>query len=566
VRPGYQAFTPDARVLMAFGEAEGFQVGVTAVTPMSNIDVSVTPVVAGEPYFRNATPVGEFPGIIRVYREVFTDITCASGPDAEYLYPSAPLGLWPDALIPKYDELHGNEPLTQAFPASLNAGESLVAYIEFDAVWAGGAEAIAGAYRGIVQVSWDGGAASIPFAVILYPFQIGFGGPVMPTLFEAAAHWGNAASGPICRGHFGGACPDATSFADLEVLYKDLLFAHRLSPDLGSDGFTGTSYDWSAFGAANWYMFYSVYHKTSLPFFPRWDSAQRASTDPQLYRDWALHFASLDRSFDYTCDEPGNSQCPDETVIPERAAIVHAAGAALSPPQRFRTLVTTNLQTALRYPTDIDILVAHAASIPTKSVGDTYWENWMNRGDPNHRLWWYQSCSTHGCNDVCPFATEVPSDFLGWPSYMVDASGVQNRSMQWLSYMYRMGGELYWDVMASSAPGLEPWTNVYFSGGNGDGTLVYAGAPARTGGTHHIPLPSLRLKLIRDGMEDYFYLKYLEDLGYDYLSHYYADPLFGNTQAAITVSSRALLDAREGIADSIACAKLRCPLNYDGRY
>src|SRR5262249_9266267 len=37
--------------------------------------------------------------------------------------------------------------------------------------------------------------------------------------------------------------------------------------------------------------------------------------------------------------------------------------------------------------------------------------------------------------------------------------------------------------------------------------------PAKVGGTSHIPIASLRLKMIREGMEDYEYLKLLADSG-----------------------------------------------------
>jgi hypothetical protein len=50
-------------------------------------------------------------------------------------------------------------------------------------------------------------------------------------------------------------------------------------------------------------------------------------------------------------------------------------------------------------------------------------------------------------------------------------------------------------------------------GGNGDGALFYPGTPARIGGTHDIPVESMRLQLIREGMEDYEYLHLLSTLG-----------------------------------------------------
>ena len=51
---------------------------------------------------------------------------------------------------------------------------------------------------------------------------------------------------------------------------------------------------------------------------------------------------------------------------------------------------------------------------------------------------------------------------------------------------------------------------MYLFGGNGDGTLFYPGLPDLIGGSTHIPVESIRLKLIREGLEDYEYLALLE--------------------------------------------------------
>jgi hypothetical protein len=46
-----------------------------------------------------------------------------------------------------------------------------------------------------------------------------------------------------------------------------------------------------------------------------------------------------------------------------------------------------------------------------------------------------------------------------------------------------------------------------------DGTLFYPGTPDRIGGTRHVPVESIRLKLIREGLEDYEYLVLLARAG-----------------------------------------------------
>ena len=60
----------------------------------------------------------------------------------------------------------------------------------------------------------------------------------------------------------------------------------------------------------------------------------------------------------------------------------------------------------------------------------------------------------------------------------------------------------------------DPWQSIYPSGAWGDGTLVYAGSNVAGKdnyvGAISIPiiLPSIRLKLMRDGTQDYEYLHY----------------------------------------------------------
>jgi hypothetical protein len=122
------------------------------------------------------------------------------------------------------------------------------------------------------------------------------------------------------------------------------------------------------------------------------------------------------------------------------------------------------------------------------------------------QVWFYQSCASHGCSST------GGSYYVGWPSYMIDISAPANRVMQWIAWKYRMEGELYYSMNQAYSSGTDPWESVYLFGGNGDGTLFYPGRPDRIGGYTDIPIESIRLKLIREGMEDYEYLALLSQL------------------------------------------------------
>jgi hypothetical protein len=52
----------------------------------------------------------------------------------------------------------------------------------------------------------------------------------------------------------------------------------------------------------------------------------------------------------------------------------------------------------------------------------------------------------------------------------------------------------------------DAWDQLLVAGGNGEGTLWYPGRPDKIGGRTHVPVASVRLKLIREGQEDYEYL------------------------------------------------------------
>jgi hypothetical protein len=94
----------------------------------------------------------------------------------------------------------------------------------------------------------------------------------------------------------------------------------------------------------------------------------------------------------------------------------------------------------------------------------------------------------------------------------IDADGTRNRAMEWLSFAYGMSGELYYETTQAFFSG-DPWQNQYNFGGTGDGTVFYPGTPAKIGGQTEIPVESLRMKMVRDGMEDFELLQLASNLG-----------------------------------------------------
>lgn len=103
--------------------------------------------------------------------------------------------------------------------------------------------------------------------------------------------------------------------------------------------------------------------------------------------------------------------------------------------------------------------------------------------------WWYTCC--------------VP--LAPYPTWLVDDDAVAPLASIWMMARYRWTGCVY-----SMAHGWspDPYASVAsFNQTNGDGLLLYPGQPFGT----DQPFPSLRLKLLRDGLQDYELLLLLAD-------------------------------------------------------
>lgn len=102
------------------------------------------------------------------------------------------------------------------------------------------------------------------------------------------------------------------------------------------------------------------------------------------------------------------------------------------------------------------------------------------------------------------------------PVWALDYPAMNHRVITWLLPRHGITGLAYWDTLFAS-PGIDVWANAgtfqHPSGDvyNGDGSYIY---PA-TGKRHGVdaPLPSIRLKWLREAAEDYDYLMLARDLG-----------------------------------------------------
>ncbi len=467
---------PDAKLEAARGEFEPFQIAVRAVGPnaLGGVSAAAAPLVG---------PNGATLPAPRLYRVDYLDVATPSSGEGR-------AGRWPDALVPDVDAFVNEK--RRAFPFDVPAGESRAVWVEVYVPEA----AAPGVYRGQVRLTTTTQASLVvPVTLTVHSFTLPKSSS-LPVTFGFTA-------GAVGKQH-----PKLSAKAQAQLIerYEVLALRHRLSLHGGS------------FEPPPWHVRdgkpvvdFGGYDAEVGPFLDgkvdpggpaegaRWTAFElrvpakivgpdRADYVKQLV-DHLQKRGWLDRVFDYTFDEPADTQLGE---VVQRAQ----AFRALTP--IVPRLVTHVFDARLKGSVDIwcpvlnyvDDKPGNSDSPPRKTYDKE-----------RQRLWWYQSCMSHGCNIT------GGDYFSGWPSYVVDAPAMSHRIMEWLTFRYRVGGELYYNTVEGYAKGLDPWKNQLLFGGNGDGTLFYPGRTDVIGGTTDIPVASIRLALIREGLEDYEYLR-----------------------------------------------------------
>jgi len=92
--------------------------------------------------------------------------------------------------------------------------------------------------------------------------------------------------------------------------------------------------------------------------------------------------------------------------------------------------------------------------------------------------------------------------------YFIDEGAASPRMHPWTNYLYGVTGILYWQTTSWGRVDDNPWLKTEtYPAGNGDGSLLYPGSHVNYNG----PVASIRLKNLREGMEDYELLHLLGD-------------------------------------------------------
>ncbi len=438
----------------ARGECESAQVAVSARRRLAAL-------VAEAPPLRGP---GEIP--VALYRVATVRLARASGPDGE-------AGEWPDPLVPVRDPFFGEE--RRAFPVPVEPGRLQSIWVEVCVP----ATARAGSYRGAVRLL-DGSSVlgSVPVALRVWPITLARSGGFVAA-FGLSTRLGTRALGVP------GDRTVARALAAAALRHRVTPFVLSADPPDGACTARECALDWSRYDAEVG----PVLDGTLVPGvrggFAEVRTSGRVWSGPEddlaaTLRAWRSHFEEkgwADRLWLYTLDEPSPGQLPE---LRRRARVARSAGVRV-------------LATAAPTPELLGAVDAFVPNLVALPEGER----------PRRVMWSYTSCLSHGCAEIPasgPMRASMLREFAGWPGYEIDRPGAAAMAVSLLGSSRGLAGELYYDMLHAWIG--DPWTDVRAFAGNGDGTLLYPGLPAALGGSHPFPVESVRLKIVRDALED----------------------------------------------------------------
>ncbi len=499
----------DARLKAARNEWESFQVVVAA--PAENI--TVTAAGLSELVGPGGAKIGG--DDIRLFREEYVRVRCSTR-KAEL-----PPGLYADPLVPFTDPTTGKpiQPRARSQKrwgeASTTTGHDMYA-LPFDVfkgqnqpIWVDvhvPKDAPAGEYRGVFRLSGRGGIkAELPVTLTVWNF----------TLPDAPTH----------RNHFGhfhgvarlfGVKTDSERFHEIEAGYCRAMAEHRLCPPLpahllpivnAKDGSLTIDPErhkrLAAFISENHVAdievprcpFGRLPHSTLDPNYKTIAPEQRKKA-LRYYADYYKYLQEngwADRAYVYMLDEPNRPENYEQVLV--LGALVKEAA-----PKLKRLVVEQTFPHEPDWP-DID---------PAIDIWCPLW-GYIDRQTVTQKIAggdevWSYTALVQPAPGYHPQYAKVKG--LNPPYWHIDRPLSVYRVPTWIDRQYGITGLLYWSTVTRV---LDPWNNPAFAHPrhyNGGGYLFYPGVPCGIDG----PVTCMRLKNLRDGMEDYEYFAILEKL------------------------------------------------------
>jgi len=148
------------------------------------------------------------------------------------------------------------------------------------------------------------------------------------------------------------------------------------------------------------------------------------------------------------------------------------------------------------------------------------------------------------------------------PVWLTDYAPMNFRVWSWIAPVYDVTGILYWATV-DWRDGVNPWEDagVFAIGDsiyNGDGQLIYPGFKEKVG--FDGPVASMRLKWIREAMEDHAYLTLLQDRGLGEFAREYTSR-FARNMGDWENDPEALFEMRRVLAEKLSETSSEPPSN-----
>jgi len=409
-----------------------------------------------------------------------------------------PPGWYPDALIPFINPITG-ERITEARPPyQRGLGGCRFVATPFD-LWQGinqpiwvdvyvPKDAAAGEYTGNLTITYGEQAQSrsveIPVNLTVWDFAL----PDVPSMqadfgsYHRAAKWYDIE-------------PGSEEYRQLELSYCRAMAEHRISPMIpdylhpkpNSDGSISTEETHAQLKQFIETMRVNSFHirfGTNSPFRdPLKEDREKALRYLRELYNYLDANGWADMAYTYMIDEPNDPEAYNRVRV--FADLLHEAHPKL------KFLCTE--QTTPQNPDWGDFYGYVDIWTPLWPLHDE--ANAKERLNAGDVLWSYTALCQG--SEVSPF-------------WELDFPVLNYRIPMWMSWRYQMTGLLYWTTVYWEQV-KDSWLDqlTYRGRYNGEGSLFYPGADAGFAG----PVTSIRLKNIREGMEDYEYFKILEDLG-----------------------------------------------------
>lgn len=439
-----------------------------------------------------------------VLREHYTRVTVSS-PQS-----SLPAGDYPDALVPQSfaeQDLPRLKMVNQPYWVDL-----FVPYAT-----------PAGEYHGRLEVQLtQGGREELGFKLVVWDFDL----PVVPKMKSSFwLSWRRIAE--VHGFNRDAAEPSAKLEAIIED-YESLLAEHRLSIDQ-----VRASYPYANSGrldkgrtevALRKHLLHRHAASAGVPIFPNWpfeDPLGRDRSEAQEYlADWMkiLHrFRCGDRGYVALgdLDEPNDAGAYER--VRNWGEFINEAEKKHGVPL---PLMITEQPTPDKAEWGVlngapDIWVPHFSSVYEDLEHPNGKRNIQRRLAAGEQVWTYAALVqlSEQWKDKNGFPEVVSEGHP--PVWMIDYPPINHRILPWIMHPHGITGLAYWDLLHFPEK-MDPWTDAgTFRNGNetynGDGFYIYPATKRKHGVDQ--PIASMRLKWLRDAVDDFDYLSMVTEAG-----------------------------------------------------